>query len=109
MRKVTECIVLCLILLGWPGTQMMAVPTTFTGAVPAGNPAPWKVVSFLEDAGLVRRYVFDISFESNGRVWVAASDGAYRYDGYQWRHFTVGDGLPSDFARSVLVLRDGSI
>ena len=109
MRKVAQCIILCSILLGGGEALLAGLPANFTGAVPAENPSPWKVSSFLEDAGLVRRYVFDIGFEPDGKVWVAASDGAYRYDGYQWRRFTVSDGLPSDFTRSVKVLRDGTI
>jgi two-component system sensor histidine kinase/response regulator len=99
---------ICLILALLPA-QIEAASARFSGAVPKEGPSPWKVVSFLEDAGLVRRYIFDIGFETNGAVWIAASDGAYRYDGFQWRRFTVADGLPSNFARSVVVLRNGAI
>ncbi|MDB6041253.1 MAG: Histidine kinase, partial [Verrucomicrobiales bacterium] len=99
---------ICLILALLPA-RIEAASTRFSGAVPRECPSPWKVVSFLEDAGLVRRYIFDIGFETNGPVWIAASDGAYRYDGFQWRRFTVADGLPSNFARSVVVLRNGAV
>ena len=71
--------------------------------------APWRIANFANDAGVERRMVFDLAFETNNVAWFAVSDGLYRFDGYHWRRFTAADGLPSGFVRSVSVTRDGSI
>jgi PAS domain S-box-containing protein len=96
------------LLLGWLGIALPAgaVPPP---PVPLEQEAPWRIANFAKDAGLERRMVFDIAFETNNTAWFAASDGLYRYDSYHWRRFTTADGLPSDFVRSVSVTRDGSI
>ncbi len=65
--------------------------------------------SLIESSGLARRYIFNISFETNSIAWIAASDGLYRYDGYEWRRFTKENGLPSDFVRCVFVDNGGGI
>ena len=44
-----------------------------------------------------------------GTLWVAASDGLRRYDGYRWERFDSSDGLPSDYVRCVCVLEDGTL
>jgi signal transduction histidine kinase len=70
---------------------------------------PWRVASFVEDADLDGRGIFYLDFETDGTVWIAASDGLYRYDGYGWDRFTSADGLPSDYVRSVRVTREGEL
>lgn len=93
----------------------MSVGVVFTpGAVPPGpvpveREAPWRIADFAKDAGVQRRMVFDLAFETNRTAWFAVSDGLYRYDGYHWRRFTTADGLPSSFVRTVSVTRDGTI
>jgi hypothetical protein len=67
------------------------------------------VTSFLEDADILGRGIFYLDFEADGTVWIAASDGLYRYDGYRWDRYTSADGLPSDYVRSVRVTRDGKL
>ncbi len=67
----------------------------------------WRAVSFWDDAGLENRYVNAIEFEENGTVWVATSDGLYRYDGFVWKRYTKEDGLPSNFVRCVYLAKDG--
>jgi signal transduction histidine kinase/ligand-binding sensor domain-containing protein len=79
------------------------------GPVPSEQTEPWRVVSYLEDANLEGRGIFHFDFETDGTVWVAASDGLYRYDGYHWDRFTSAHGLPSDYVRSVRVTRDGTL
>lgn len=69
----------------------------------------WRAVSFWEDAGLENRYVNAIDFEENGTVWVATSDGLYRYDGFVWKRYTKADGIPSNYVRCVYVARDGMV
>jgi hypothetical protein len=63
----------------------------------------YQYYDFTLDAGLQHKTVYGIAFEKNMTVWVAASDGLYRYDGYHWQRFTQNDGLPSNFVRCVLV------
>lgn len=77
---------------------------------------PWRVVSFLESAGLERRHLFNIDFQkqsgSDGyeTVWIATSDGLHEYDGYDWKRHGKSEGhLPSDLIRSVLITRAGLI
>jgi hypothetical protein len=89
-----------------------------TAATPAGitdrdslnlpaTTAVGTVASFLNDAGLTRRRIFDLDFEPDSSVWLAAADGLYHYDGYTWRRFSIEDGLPSSFVRCVLRTRNG--
>ena len=67
------------------------------------------MASFLADAGLAERTVFYVDFEPDGVVWLAASDGLYRYDGYTWSRFSTEHGLPSNYVRCVLVADDGRL
>lgn len=67
----------------------------------------WRVVELASDAGLSRQNIFNFDFEANGTVWLAASGGLLRYDGYRWQRFGMENGLPSHFVRSVLVTKDG--
>jgi signal transduction histidine kinase len=82
----------------------------------AAQPAPverrdqrWGLASFAADAGLLRQNIFQFAFEASGTIWVAASDGLFRYDGYTWTRFGVEQGLPSRFVRTVLVTRAGEL
>jgi PAS domain S-box-containing protein len=69
---------------------------------------PWQVTSYTEDAGLVGRYVLGLAFEPDGTLWVGASGGLSRYDGYNWRNYTTSNSsLPSSLVRCVLPTRDG--
>ena len=77
--------------------------------LPANPEAPWRIAHFAADAGVHRRQVFHVAFETNNTAWFAVSDGLYRYDGYRWRHFTSADGLPSNFIRTVTVTREGAV
>ena len=51
----------------------------------------WRITSFLEDAKLADRVVFDFTFQDDGTIWVAASDGLYRSHGYVWHHYTTDE------------------
>ncbi len=78
--------------------------------LPPPFPAPeWSAQSFAESAGLDHRFVFSLAFEPSGTLWVATSDGLYRYDGYNWQRFSHEDGLPSDFIRCVTYLKNGEL
>ena len=77
--------------------------------IKADRAQPWHVTSFVEEARLQGGAVFMIDFEADGIVWVAASDGLYRYDGYRWQRYTTADGLPSNYVRCVRVTRDAEL
>ncbi len=77
------------------------------GPIPGGE--EWRVQSVLRDAHLEEKGGFCLDFEADGTLWVAASDGLRRYDGYRWERFDSSDGLPSDYVRCVCVLEDGTL
>jgi PAS domain S-box-containing protein len=76
---------------------------------------PWRIKSFLADAGLTGRNIFNIAVDKSpnsrgrGTVWVASSAGLSAYDGYFWRRYGKADGLPSDFVRCVAVTQGGDV
>jgi ligand-binding sensor domain-containing protein len=53
-------------------------------------------VSFLTVAdGLVDDRVVDLLEDRDGILWIATLGGISRFDGNQFRHFTLADGLPN--------------
>ena len=70
---------------------------------------PWQLTLYAEDAGLGQQRVFDIAFEPDGVVWLAADNGLHRFDGFTWRHFGTNEGLPSVFVRALLVNKQGQL
>jgi signal transduction histidine kinase/ligand-binding sensor domain-containing protein len=95
--------------LSAPGVS--ATPPSAEPAKPAAAAPtePWHLASFLEDADLEGRGIFHLDFEPDGTVWIAASDGLHRYDGYDWKRFTSENGLPSNYVRTVRVTRGGEL
>ncbi|MBL9136531.1 MAG: response regulator [Verrucomicrobiales bacterium] len=75
----------------------------------------WRLHQLTADAGLEGRNAFNIAFQRDAtnaaiyRVWVASSDGLREYDGFEWRRYGTGDGLPSDFVRCVCVTRQSEL
>jgi PAS domain S-box-containing protein len=90
----------------WASQDIHGVPPA---PVPLEREAPWRIANFAQDAGVLRRMVFDVAFQTNNTAWFAVSDGLRSFDGFQWRHYTAANGLPSSFIRTVTVTRDGSI
>ncbi len=39
-------------------------------------------------------YIWDLTTSPDGSIWIAASNGVWRYDGQDWKVFTSQDGLP---------------
>ncbi len=70
---------------------------------------PWTYTSFTEPAGLAGQFVFDLTFDFEGRLWVASASGLLSFDGLTWQRFTQNEGLPSNFVRSVLADDSGQI
>jgi len=87
--------------------------------IPAPRPAPrtqsWCITSLLggpddrrQDA-LGEAAIWYLDFEPEGAVWLATSNGLYRYDGYDWEQFDSTNGLPSDYVRCVRRASDGRL
>ena len=96
--------------LAWNLARGDAVDSLPATEMPKMDPAPeWSVERYAESAGLEHRKVFGVAFQTNDIVWVASSDGLYRYDGYLWHRFGREAGLPSEFVRSVTVTRSGEV
>jgi signal transduction histidine kinase len=77
--------------------------------MPAATDRPWQIESFATPAGLANQRVYDIAFETNGKVWLAAGDGLRSFDGYRWRTYGLNEGLPNRFIRAVLVAHNGEL
>jgi len=109
LRAATRALFFTSLFLGFVPVTAARSIAGHDGPTEAEHTQPWRVASFLEDANLEGRGIFQIDFETDGTAWIAASDGLYRYDGYRWERFTSADGLPSDYVRSVEVTRDGTL
>lgn len=48
------------------------------------------------DNGLPSNYVYRITQDASGQIWIASLNGIAKYDGYSFEKFTVPDGLPSN-------------
>lgn len=70
---------------------------------------PWRVVSFVRDAGLEEEAIFHVVVDRHNVVWIASSAGLVRYDGYAWRRFGRADGLPSNYVRCMALTTDGEL
>ncbi len=86
----------------WAGSDTGAVRTPLEG--------PWRLVSRLGSSG---NGIWDVSVEATEdgmeRVWLASDgEGLARYEHGQWRHYGRAEGMPSDSARSIRRVRDGS-
>jgi PAS domain S-box-containing protein len=91
---------------GQPSSSLQFIPT----APPVEQfDQAWRLLSLKDTVGLAQRHIFFCDFESDGAVWIAASDGLYYYDGYNTQKYTTTHGLPSDFIRCVRIARDKKI
>jgi len=64
----------------------------------------WKL-----ETTLALRDVIDMDFSNDGILWVATLDGAYKYDGDNWTHYTTQDGLAGNYVTTVHVASDGAV
>ncbi|HEY0484180.1 MAG TPA: ATP-binding protein [Kofleriaceae bacterium] len=83
-----------------------------TPATPAGDDVPlghFRFRSFGASDGLRNLIILGIIQDGNGLLWVATDDGVYRYDGQQFTHFSMQDGLPAMGARVLGVAPDGAV
>jgi len=59
--------------------------------------------------GLVQNQVLDICQDHKGYIWVATAGGISKFDGKQFRNFSVSDGLPANTVTELLVDRRNRI
>lgn len=59
-----------------------------------------SVDRFNEENGLPEGYVYTITQDELGFLWLGTGAGVYRFDGKSFRHFTTRDSLSQDFTTS---------
>ncbi|HEX3475326.1 MAG TPA: ATP-binding protein [Kofleriaceae bacterium] len=59
--------------------------------------------------GLRNLIVLGIAQDGDGMLWVATDDGVYRYDGQQFTHYSMQDGLPAMGVRVLGTAPDGAL
>src|SRR5215813_12321345 len=59
--------------------------------------------------GLRNLIVLGIAQDGDGMLWVATEDGVYRYDGQQFTHYSMQDGLPAIGVRVLGIAPDGAV
>ncbi|WP_143525038.1 two-component regulator propeller domain-containing protein [Labilibacter marinus] len=63
--------------------------------------------SFDSDMGLPQNFVYCLTQDHNGYLWIGTGEGLVRYDGINFITYTQNDSLADDFAHSLFVDRDG--
>lgn len=58
---------------------------------------------FNDSDGLNNSFIYDISEDEVGYMWLASAGGLFKYDGYEFRNFTKEGGLVESFTRSILI------
>ena len=59
--------------------------------------------------GLPQMQVTDIAEDRDGYVWIATQGGVARFDGTEFRTFTVADGLPGNSTQALVAGPDGEV
>ncbi len=57
----------------------------------------------------VNRAVEAIAAAPDGDLWFGTTEGAFRFDGQSWEHFTAADGLAGDWVKSIAAAPDGAL
>jgi len=73
----------------------------------ADPPGKIRFRSFGAADGLRNLVVWALAQDGAGTIWVGTDDGAYRYDGKQFAHYSVQDGLLSSAVTVLGVAPDG--
>src|ERR1700759_3041659 len=113
--SVLALIVLALMILARPRQAVAQVLPPPAGAPYAAAPpaddvplGKFRFHSFGAADGLRNLVVVAIVQDGDGMLWVATDDGVYRYDGQQFTHFSMQDGLPAMGVRVLGVAPDGA-
>ncbi len=71
-----------------------------------------RVRHLVEAGGVPLRTITAIARDSSGDMWVGSGstlEGALRWDGREWKHFTARDGLGAAHVHRIVVSRTGAI
>jgi len=66
----------------------------------SGSAQHYAIENFSEKPQIAESYVYSISQDTLGYLWIGTSDGLYRYDGFNFKAFTVYDSLADNFITS---------
>lgn len=69
----------------------------------------WLTHDYTEINGLPTSFVYDISQDSWGRIWLATRTGITCYDGASWENFTEANGLPRPSFIKICLSRQGQV
>ncbi|HEX8110229.1 MAG TPA: hypothetical protein VF516_21005, partial [Kofleriaceae bacterium] len=83
-----------------------AVPAVADDDLPLGH---FQIRSFGAADGLRNLIVLGITQDGDGMLWVATDDGVYRYDGQQFTHYSMQDGLPAMGVRVLGIAPNGAL
>ncbi len=73
-----------------------------------GSPeVPFRFYSVVD--GLTQSEVYDIAQDRAGYLWVTTARGLNRYDGKNFEHYTIADGLPNNSLTALYADADNSI
>ncbi len=59
--------------------------------------------------GLPSNAILDIKQDQKGFMWIATENGLVKFDGYNFKTFTVEDGLEDNFIRKILICNNNAI
>jgi PAS domain S-box-containing protein len=99
-------LILAVLMLWTAGSAIGQVDQDLTAEAYAQS---WHISKYAEAAGVQNQRVFDLAFEPDGTLWLAASDGLRRFDGFRWERFDTNSGLPSSFIRTVIFTKKGEL
>ena len=79
--------------------------TPFGAGITASYGANWK--PYQTGQGLGDLWVYDLTFDSDGKMWVATWKGASRFDGKIFKTYTTKDGLADSWVYTMSLDRKG--
>jgi signal transduction histidine kinase/CheY-like chemotaxis protein len=98
------------VLLLWLALGTMVAFAETRVPMPSVEPGPsWSIRDFTQDSLGEGRYISAATVGPDQTVWIATWEGIRRYDGYQWTHMGMTNGLPSNLVRHILVRRNGEV
>ncbi|MCW3805174.1 two-component regulator propeller domain-containing protein [Plebeiibacterium marinum] len=73
------------------------------------NAQSFDFKSFDSDMGLPQNFVYCLTQDHNGYLWIGTGEGLVRYDGINFVTYTQNDSLASDFVHSLYVDTQGTL
>ena len=63
-----------------------------------GEPLPgYNIIQFDKTNGLKQEYIYALTQDDRGFLWIGTGAGAYRYSGYEFKHYLDSSGLTENF------------